>query len=71
MQNPVKKKRGRPPKKDKRDDSYRIRLNAEERQILAQISERTEQPIATVIRKAVFAYHDAVMMEENNDASNA
>ena len=68
MQNPVKKKRGRPPKKDKRDNSYRIRLNAEERQILTQLSERTEQPIATVIRKAILAYHDVVTMEENNDA---
>ena len=47
------KRRGRPPKDDKRDNSYRLRLNAEERQILEQISKQTEQPIATVIRKAV------------------
>ena len=32
-------KRGRPLKADKRDDSYRFRLNAEERQMLTQISE--------------------------------
>lgn len=54
------KRRGRPPKNDKRDNSYRLRLNAEERQMLEQISEQTEQPIATVIRKAVLAYYDAI-----------
>ena len=46
-------KRGRPLKADKRDDSYRLRLNAEERQMLKQISEWTEQPIAAVIRTAL------------------
>ena len=59
------KRRGRPPKNDKRDNSYRIRLNAEERQMLEQISEQTEQPIATVIRKAVLAYYDTIRMKEN------
>lgn len=54
------KRRGRPPKNDKRDDSYRLRLNAEERQMLEQISEQTEQPISTVIRKAVLAYYDTI-----------
>ena len=58
------KRRGRPPKNDNRDDSYRLRLNAEERQMLAQISETTEQPIATVIRKAVLAYYETVNMKE-------
>lgn len=64
------KRRGRPPKNDKRDIFYKIRLNAEERQMLEQISEQTGQPIATVIRKAIFAYYDVVTMEENNDAEN-
>lgn len=54
------KRRGRPPKDDKRDNSYRLRLNAEERQMLEQISKQTEQPIATVIRKAVLTYYDVI-----------
>ena len=58
------KRRGRPPKNDKRDNSYRLRLNAEERQMLEQISEQTEQPIATVIRKAVLVYYDTIRMKE-------
>lgn len=58
------KRRGRPPKNDKRDNSYRLRLNEEERQMLEQISEQTEQPIATVIRKAVLAYYEAVNIKE-------
>ena len=58
------KRRGRPPKNDERDDSYRLRVNAEERQMLAQISEQTEQPIATVIRKALLAYYEAINVKE-------
>ena len=72
MQNPhliddgkiMNKRRGRPPKNDKRDNSYRLRLNTEERQMLEQISEQTEQPIATVIRKAVLAYYEVINLEE-------
>lgn len=64
----MEKRRGRPPKKDKRDTSYRIRLSAEERQMLEQLSEQTDQTIATVIRKAVFAYYEVAMMEENSNA---
>ena len=64
------KRRGRPPKNDKRDNSYRIRLNAEERQMLEQISEQTEQPIATVIRKAVLAYYEAVNIKEKEAEDN-
>lgn len=63
------KRRGRPPKNDKRDDSYRLRLNAEERQTLEQISEQTEQPIATVIRKAVLAYYEVINLKENKHDS--
>ena len=58
------KRRGRPPKNEKRDNSYRLRLNATERQILEQISEQTEQPIATVIRKAVLVYYETINMKE-------
>ena len=58
------KRRGRPPKNEKRDNSYRLKLNAKERQMLEQISEQTEQPIATVIRKAVLAYYETVNMKE-------
>ena len=62
--NIMNKRRGRPPKNDKRDDSYRLRLNAEERQMLEQISEQTEQPISTVIRKAVLAYYEVINLKE-------
>ena len=64
------KRRGRPPKNEKRDDSYRLRLNAKERQMLEQISEQTEQPIATVIRKAVLAYYETVNMKEKEEEDN-
>ena len=60
----ITKRRGRPPKNEKRNDSYRLRLNAKERQMLEQISEQTEQPIATVIRKAVLAYYETINMKE-------
>lgn len=63
--NKMKKKRGRPPKKDKRDDSYRLRLNTEERQMLTQASELTEQTISAVIRTALRAYYEAVKSEKN------
>ena len=58
------KRRGRPPKNEKRDNSYRLKLNAKERQMLEQISEQTEQPIATVIRKAALAYYETINMKE-------
>lgn len=58
------KRRGRPPKDDKRDNSYRLRLNAEERHILEQISEQTEQPISTVIRNAVLSYYEVISLKE-------
>ena len=63
-------KRGRPLKADKRDDSYRLRLNAEERQMLTQISEWTEQPIATVIRTALCSYYEAIKSERNTQFNN-
>ena len=66
----VNKRRGRPPKNDKRDNAYRLRLNAEERHLLEQISEKTEQPISTVIRKAVLAYYETVNMKEKEEEDN-
>ena len=62
--NIMKKRRGRPPKNDKRDNSYRLRLNAEERQILEQISKQTEQPISTAIRNAVLSYYEVINLKE-------
>ena len=52
------KKRGRPAKSNKRDDFYRIRLNAEERQMLEQISEWSGLTKADTIRTALLAYYD-------------
>lgn len=64
------KKRGRPLKADKRDDSYRLRLNAEERQMLTQISEWTEQPIAAVIRTALCSYYETIEFKRNTYFNN-
>ena len=63
--NKMKKKRGRPPKNDKRDDSFRLRLNTEERQMLTQTSEWTGQTISAVIRTALRAYYETVKPERN------
>ena len=64
------RKRGRPLKDDKRDDSYRLRVNTEERQMLTQLSEWTEQPIATVIRKALHTYYETIESERNIQFDN-
>lgn len=66
-------KRGRPPKNNKRDDSYRIRLNAEERQMLEQISEWSGLTKADVIRTSLFAYYNIAKSNKNasiNDKEN-
>lgn len=63
--NKMKKKRGRPLKNDKRDDSFRLRLNTEERQMLTQASEWTEQTISAVIHTALRAYYETVKSERN------
>lgn len=63
-------KRGRPLKADKRDDSYRLRLNAEEREMLTQISEWTEQPIAAVIRTVLYSYYEAIKFKRNTYFNN-
>ena len=67
------KKRGRPTKDNKRDDSYRIRLNAEEKKMLTQISEWSGLTKADVIRSALFSYYDLVKSNKNtsiNDKEN-
>lgn len=63
-------KRGRPLKADKRDDFYRLRLNSEERQMLTQISEWTEQPISVVIRTVLYAYYEAIKSERDTQFDN-
>lgn len=66
-------KRGRPTKDNKRDDSYRIRLNAEEKQMLEQISEWSGLTKADAIRTALFAYYDIAKSNKNtliNDKEN-
>ena len=60
-------KRGRPTKDNRRDDSYRIRLNAEEKQMLTQISEWSGLTKADVIRIALFNYYD--IAKSNKSAS--
>ena len=67
------KKRGRPTKDNKRDDSYRIRLNEEERQMLEQISEWSGLTKADAIRTALFAYYDLIRSDKStsiNDKEN-
>ena len=67
------KKRGRPTKDNKRDDSYRIRLNAEEKKMLTQISEWSGLTKADVIRTALFSYYDLVKSNKStsiNDKEN-
>ena len=66
-------KRGRPTKDNKRDDSYRIRLNAEERQMLEQISEWSGLTKADAIRTALFTYYDIAKYNKStsiNDKEN-
>ena len=63
-------KRGRPLKDDKRDDSYRFRVNTEERQMLTQLSEWTGQPIAAVIRAALCSYYEAIKFERDTPFGN-
>ena len=63
-------KRGRPLKDNNRDDSYRLRVNLEERQKLTQLSEWTEQPIAAVIRAALHTYYETIESERNIQFDN-
>ena len=63
-------KRGRPFKDDKRDDSYRLRVNTEERQMLTQLSEWAEQSIAAVIRSSLHTYYETIKSERNTQFDN-
>ena len=63
-------KRGRPLKDNKRDDSYRFRVNTEERKMLTQLSEWTKQPIAAVIRAALCSYYEAIKFERDTPFGN-
>ena len=67
------KKRGRPTKDNKRDNSYRIRMNEEEKQMLTQMSEWSGLTKADVIRTALFAYYDIAKSNKStsiNDKEN-
>ena len=63
-------KRGRPLKDNKRNDYYRLRVNTEERQMLTQLSEWTEQPIAAVIRAALHTYYEIIESKRNIQFDN-
>lgn len=56
--------RGRPPKKVTRDVAFKIRLTAEEAEILTNLSERTGRTKSEVFRKAIEVYFDILKGEE-------
>ena len=64
------KKRGRPTKDNKRDGSYRIRLNAEEKRMLTQISEWSGLTKADTIRTALLAYYDIAKSNKNTSIND-
>lgn len=57
--------RGRPKKEVTRDIVYKVRLNAEEDQMLTQASEWTGQAKSEVFRKALLGYFRAVEVKEH------
>lgn len=59
-------KRGRPPKDNKRDVVFKIRLTAEEHQMLTEISKQMKLTKSAVIRKGIFAYYE----KEKKNAEN-
>lgn len=56
--------RGRPKKDVTRDIVYKVRLNAEESQMLTQASEWTGQAKSAVFRKALLDYYKTVEAKE-------
>lgn len=56
--------RGRPPKEVTRDITFKIRLTAEEVEMLTNLSERTGQTKSEVFRKAIEVYFDILKGEE-------
>jgi len=59
--------RGRPKKEITRDIVYKVRLNAEEDQMLTLASEWTGQAKSEVFRKALQGYYRAVEVKKNLD----
>ena len=57
--------RGRPKKENTRDIIYKVRLNADEDQMLTKASEWTGQAKSDVFRKALLGYYRAVEVEEH------
>ncbi len=57
--------RGRPKKEVTRNIVYKVRLNAEEDQMLTLASEWTEQAKSEVFRKALYGYYKAVEVEKH------
>lgn len=56
--------RGRPPKEVTRDVTFKIRLTAEEAEMLTNLSEQIGQTKSEVIRKAMEVYFNALKGEE-------
>ena len=56
--------RGRPSKEVTRDVAFKIRLTAEEAEMLTNLSERIGQTKSEVIRKAMEVYFNALKGEE-------
>lgn len=56
--------RGRPPKEVTWDVIFKIRLTAEEAEMLTNLSERTGQTKSEVFRKAIEVYFDILKGEE-------
>lgn len=56
--------RGRPPKEVTRDVTFKIRLTAEEAEILTNLSEQIGQTKSEVIRKAMEVYFNSLKGEE-------
>lgn len=56
--------RGRPSKEITRDVTFKIRLTAEEAEMLTNLSERIGQTKSEVIRKAMEVYFNALKGEE-------
>ena len=57
--------RGRPKKEVTRDIVYKVRLNAEEDQMLTRASEWTGQAKSEVFRKALQGYYRAVEIKKH------
>lgn len=52
------KKRGRPKKEVAKNDQYRLRMSAEERLMLNELTIETGLPISEILRKALKIYYN-------------